>query len=40
MLEKLRSEVSHLKELNSDLKKQMAEMVADWDQDKKIDLDR
>ncbi len=40
MLEELRSEVSHLKELNSDLKRQMAEMVTDWDKDKKIDLDR
>ncbi|XP_071788936.1 centrosomal protein of 152 kDa-like isoform X2 [Asterias amurensis] len=40
VLEELRSEVKHLKELNSDLKRQMAEMVADWDKDKKIDLDR
>ena len=40
VLKELRSEVKHLKELNSDLKRQMAEMVADWDKDKKIDLDR
>ena len=39
-LEGLREEEGRLNEANADLKQQMAQMVSEWDQDKKADLDR
>ncbi|XP_038058353.1 centrosomal protein of 152 kDa-like isoform X2 [Patiria miniata] len=39
-LEALKAEEGRLNEANSDLKKQMVQMVTEWDQDKKIDLER
>ncbi|XP_022090704.1 centrosomal protein of 152 kDa-like [Acanthaster planci] len=39
-LEAARAEEGRLNEANSDLKKQMAQMVSEWDQDKKVDLER